>query len=169
MAGENTLRAVMITPIPLAILPLIYLRWLDHLRVLSMITPKNLVSSTSLILHLSIRISFMERGHRFGVNNMKFVLSTFRESLFALTHAYTFAISVLILSTIMSRSLPVQNKLVSSANKIGINHLETDGKSLIKIKNNSGPKIDPCGTPHLICLQSDLQSLYTTYWYLSLR
>ena len=44
----------------------------------------------------------MERGHRFGVNNMKFVLSTFRESLFALTHAYTFAISTLILSTIKS-------------------------------------------------------------------
>ena len=83
----------------------------------------------------------MERGHRFGVNNMKFVLSTFRERLFALTYAYTFAISTLILSTIKSRSLHVQNKFVSSANKIGINNLETDGKSLIKFKNDSGPKI----------------------------
>ena len=45
--------------------------------------PKNLVSLTSLILHVSIRISFMERGHRFGVNNKKNVSSTFNDSLFA--------------------------------------------------------------------------------------
>ena len=39
----------------------------------------------------------------------KFVLSTFKDNLFALTHAYIFAISV-ILSTIKSCLLPVQNE-----------------------------------------------------------
>ena len=43
------------------------------------------------------------------------------------------------------------------------------GKSLEKNKHKSGPKMDPYGTPYLISLESDLQLLYTTYWYLLLR
>ena len=155
--------------IPLAILPLMYSRWEDHLRALSTTTPRNLVSLTSLILQLSIRISLINRDLCFGVKSIKFALSTFRDNLFALTHAYTFIISTLIISTNRSRLSHVQNKFVSSANKIGINNSDTDGKSLIKIKNKSGPNTDPCGTPHWIFLLSDLQSLYTTYWYMLLR
>ena len=56
---------------------------------------------------------------------------------------------------------------VSSVNTIGIK-MDT-GKSLVKNKNKSGPKMDPNGTPYLISLESDLQLLYTTYWYLLLR
>ena len=150
VTAENIFRALIITPIPLAILPLMYSRWNGHLRVLSMTTPQNLVSLTLMILQWSITISFTDRDQRFGVKSIKLVLSTFRDKLFALTHAYTFVISTLILSTNRSRSSPVQNKFVSLANKIGINSFETGGKSLIKIKSNSGPKTDPCGTPHWI-------------------
>ena len=49
---------------------------------------------------------------------------------------------------------------VSSVNTIGIK-MDT-GKSLVKNKNKSGPKMDPNGTPYLISLESDLQLLYTT-------
>ena len=67
----------------------------------------------------------------FGVNNMKFVLAIFKESLLAITQEYTFDISSFISLTRKYIFRPVQNKLVSSANNIGINKLETDGKSLI--------------------------------------
>ena len=140
----------MITPIPLAILPLMYSRWEDHLKASSMTTPRNLVSFTALILQLLIRISLIDRDLCFGVKSIKFVLSTFSDNLFVLTHAYTFIISILILSTNRSKLSPAQNKFVSSANKIGINNFDTYGKSLIKNKNKSGPNTDPCGTPHWI-------------------
>ena len=39
-------------------------------------------------------------------------------------------------------------KLVSSANKIGLDLLDTLlGRSLTYIKNNNGPRTEPCGTP----------------------
>jgi ABC-type thiamine transport system ATPase subunit len=37
-----------------------------------------------------------------------------------------------------------------------------DGKSFIYIKNNRGPKIEPCGTPFIIFFQSDNLFLYLT-------
>ena len=39
--------------------------------------------------------------------------------------------------------------LVSSANIIYCNKSDTLIKSLTWIKNKSGPKMDPCGTPHV--------------------
>ena len=34
------------------------------------------------------------------------------------------------------------------------------GRSLIKIRNNKGPSIEPCGTPYVTCNGSDSFDLY---------
>ena len=40
--------------------------------------------------------------------------------------------------------------LVSSAKKVGITYLTESSKLFIHIKNNIGPRMDPCGTPYLM-------------------
>ena len=46
--------------------------------------------------------------------------------------------------------------LVSSANKIILSNFDTPHMSFIHKINSSGPRIDPCGTPHLIFFSSEL-------------
>ena len=43
-----------------------------------------------------------------------------------------------------------KNKLVSSVNIIGTSTFEELERSFAYKKNNNGPTIEPCGTPHLI-------------------
>ena len=45
--------------------------------------------------------------------------------------------------------------MLSSAKKSAEQCLIDRGKSLIKIKNNVGPRIEPCGTPESVCENSD--------------
>ena len=45
-------------------------------------------------------------------------------------------------------SWTTENREVSSAKSLGFYHKSLD-KSLMKIKNNEGPRIEPCGTPAL--------------------
>ena len=142
-------------PAPFATFLLMYVICGDQFSLQSMMTPRNLVSVTSMILFLSIDISFLDRGTYFAVKSMTFVLSMFRESLLALTHAYTLAIYLLISETISFRLYPVANRFVSSAKRIGMKYSETWGKSLIYNKKSKGPRMDPWGTPHLILLRSD--------------
>ena len=66
-----------------------------------------------------------------GVKSIKFVFSMFSESLFTFTHLYISFSSSLIFSIRSSRLGPFQKRFVSSANKMGINKLDTDGKSLM--------------------------------------
>ena len=47
-------------------------------------------------------------------------------------------------------SLCSKSRFVLSANIIVFNKLEALWRSFTYIKNNSGPRIDPCGTPHVI-------------------
>ena len=54
---------------------------------------------------------------------------------------------------------PEMKTFMSSAKKTYYNFLETEAKSLIYIKSNSGPRIYHCGTPHITSLMSDLLSL----------
>jgi hypothetical protein len=42
-----------------------------------------------------------------------------------------------------------------------------DGKSLIYIRNNSGPNTEPCGTPTWIFFHAEKWSLHVIFWYLS--
>ena len=73
----------------------------------------------------------MLRGKHFGVNNMKLVLSTFKDSLLAFTQEYILSISTFISLTISFKFLPLQKRLVSSAKRIGKKNLEAEGKSFI--------------------------------------
>ena len=57
---------------------LMYVMCGDQFNLQSMMTPRNLVVVTSIILFPSINIPFMNRGTHFGVKSMKFVLSMFR-------------------------------------------------------------------------------------------
>ena len=50
---------------------------------------------------------------------------------------------------------PDMNILVSSANKTDRLVVDTVVKSLMYNKNNNGPKIDSCGTPHFTFSLSD--------------
>ena len=47
-------------------------------------------------------------------------------------------------------SVPLANRLLSSANIMDIVLLQTLTESFIYIRNNRGPRIDPCGTQKLI-------------------
>ena len=63
-----------------------------------------------------------------------------------------------------AEKMPVQKRLVSSANRIGTKSLETEGKSFIRTKKSNGPRIEPWWTPHLISIGSDSWVLYITNW-----
>ena len=69
--------------------------------------------------------SFLKAWEVLGVKSIKFVFSMFNEILFNFTQLYISTSSSLIFS---SHSL--QKKFVSSANKMGINKLDTNGKSM---------------------------------------
>ena len=85
----------------------------------------------------------MVRGTHFGVKSIKLVLSILRESLFALTHAYTLSISLLIWDMISFRLYQVAKRFVSSAKKIGMKYSDACGKTFIYNKNSKGPRMDP--------------------------
>ena len=119
-----------------------------HDSFLSMITPKNFVFWTSFTSSPSILIAKLGMGLFLPENIMKWVFFIFKESLLTRSHlAISFKSSFIILSIHLG-SLPLRNKLVSSANNMGNAELQLDGKSFTYTGNNKGPKIDPCGTPH---------------------
>ena len=81
-------------PIPLAIFLLMYLICADHLSLLSMITPRNFVSFTSCILVWFITMWSAQWEEYLGINNIKLVLSMFKDNLFAFTHFAMSSISL---------------------------------------------------------------------------
>ena len=66
------------------------------------------------------------------------------------------------------KSNKTENKDVSSAN-IFASDSKLSGRSLMKIKNKSGPRIEPWGTPARIFFQSEDWPFKTTFWNLSER
>jgi len=58
-----------------------------------------------------------------------------------------------------------KTRLVSSANNLEVIFFKKKGKSLIKIKKNKGPKIEPCGTPNFISLKDDLELPNNVNWF----
>ena len=53
---------------------------------------------------------------------------------------------------------------VSSANSFAVEFLATDGKSLMKMLNKTGPRTLPCGMPLVTSHVSDVFSFTTTRW-----
>ena len=58
---------------------------------------------------------------------------------------------------------PEINTFVSSANRTDKKEFDTVAKSLLYIKNNKGPRINPWGTPQVIFTFVDFIELYATY------
>ena len=83
----------------------------------------------------------------------------FKESRFAENQVLIFFNSVLVMEVMLFKSLPLMKILVSSANIIKVSSLVTVLRSLIYSKNRSGPKIEPCGTPHIMGNLIDRTSL----------
>ena len=93
------------------------------------------------------------------MKNWKIRFLTFRESLFEINHSLIFCNSLFTVEKRKLKSLCSKNRFVSSANIIVFNKLEALGRSFAYIKNNSGPRIDPCGAPHVTFCSFVLVSL----------
>ena len=89
------------------------------------------------------------------VNTMKCVLLILRESLFTFNQRDIFASSEFNSSCILFRSFPLLNKLVPSANNIGVVLEHMCPRSFMYYKNSNGPSIEPWGTPHVMLLTGD--------------
>ena len=76
----------------------------------------------------------------------------FNESLLALSQLFNFAISLVSSNSISLGSVTCINRFVLSANIIRNVISETALKSFMYNKNNNGPQIDPCRTPHVLFL-----------------
>ena len=74
----------------------------------------------------------------------------FNDSLFAASQITILFSSAFTRSVSCSKLFPDTNELVSSTNQIENIMEETLAISLIYKRNSRGPKIDPCGTPHVI-------------------
>ena len=60
----------------------------------------------------------------------------------------------------------VLNDVVPSASRMKVKYSVAEGMSLISIRNKSGPRMDPCGTPVWITLFEDCVPFTSTYWVL---
>ena len=82
--------------------------------------------------------------------NINSVLVTFKLSLFAINQFLGFCKSEFTAFSISVIEGPEAVRFVSSANSRGLVLLRHSCKSLIYNKESNGPKIERCGTPHLI-------------------
>ena len=77
----------------------------------------------------------------------------FKESLFEINHLLIFCNSLFTVEKRTPMSLCSKDRFVSPSNIIVFNKLEALGRSFPYIKNDSGPRIHLCGTPHVtFCL-----------------
>ena len=144
--------------------------WGFQVRVESSKTPRNLTSFSSVIFLFPILIliflwgMFEEEWKR-----AKCDLSTFSANLFVVNHLSTFFSSLFMVYSKRSRLSDLKYILVSSAKRQNLSFLQTAGKSLMKMRNNSGPKTEPCGTPHITSSTSDDAPFTSTYCFLLVK
>ena len=80
-------------------------------------------------------------------------------SLFASNRLFIFDNSVFVALTISFSDFPVVVRLVSSAYILAVEVRKLFGISFIYIMNSKGPRMDPCGTPHIKVLGEDSSPL----------
>ena len=116
--------------------------WVDHFNLLSIMTPRNLVSVTSAIWFPFIAMTSIHQNEFLGMKSMKL---SFQWSVIIHLHSpkHTFAISLFIWWLRSLRFLPEQNKLVSSAKTIGMRSLDTLGRSFINTRKRKGQRMEP--------------------------
>ena len=86
------------------------------------------------------------------LNSNKLDLLTIRDNLLILNSSKSiFKLGcILVFRSVID--LSEKNQISSSANNTGLHELDMFGNSLMYNTNNSGPKTEPCGTPHAILL-----------------
>ena len=111
----------------------IYKIWSFQHNLLSIITPRNFVLEFSLIVSPFISIYTFGWALFLLENIMKWVFLIFRDSLFAFNHKEISFNSSFNVFIIKSLSLPLMNRLLSSAKSIGNVFLHTVARSFIYI------------------------------------
>ena len=89
--------------------------------------------------------------------NITSVLVTFKLSLFAINQFLRFCISEFTALSISVIEGPEAVRFVSSANSRGLVISRHSGKSLIYNKQSNGPKIELCGTSHIIKCSEEIK------------
>ena len=121
--------------------------------------PRNLTDVSMQLLPILFNgVSFMNtfilsKSHRlcFGLITTYLVLFAFSDNLFAQNHLYNLFISIFAVSNKDTKLWSEIYRVVSSAQeRILLSH--DLWISLTYSKYSKGPKIDPSGTPHIICL-----------------
>ena len=92
---------------------------------------------------------------------MYFDLLMLRVNLLAKSQSETLLSSVLTSVSKREKFLFCAHRKVSSANNLTKREVAS-GRSLIKIRNNRGPKIEPCGTPKIIFNREEVLPLTLT-------
>ena len=138
------------------ILLAILLQWPCQFRLSSRTKPRKSKLDTRSIAVLLILISGISLGRSFRWRRWKIInfdFFTFNKSLLAINQ-----LLILLSSAFMSwdkvSAVKEQSGLVSdvsSAKRMNLNNVEQLLISFIYIRNKSGPKTDPCGTPFCIC------------------
>ena len=136
--------------------------WSFQLNLKFITTPRNLVLSTCSIGTLSMSSCRLFGGINFlfGLKIIKLVFLMFKESLFTLNHDTIFTISVLIILMMVSKSLCLKNKFVSSAKRLNLARLNVLTISLTYRMNRMGLKMEPWGTPQVIDKKMNPYNLY---------
>ena len=93
---------------------------------------------------------------------MSLVLSILSVSLFTISHCVNLGISSFINSISLRESLLEKKRFGSSANRMSLASDDTLQISLIYIKKSKGPKIEPWGTPQVICSRDETELLNCT-------
>ena len=86
------------------------------------------------------------------LNIMNLVLSIFSDSLFSLNQLEISLIHCLLVFLVRQGLHEKKKILVSSAKVMKYEEGNERGRSLMYKRNKSGPRIDPCGTPHTMSL-----------------
>ncbi len=144
----------------------------SHDKLWSIVTPNSLsdvtFSKVSLLITIERFLWFSGRESRFCqvMINIDLVFVALAGIPFSAHHLVISFISVFRWQLISSVVLAVDVTVLSSA-YISISLcVATTGKSLIKMMNNKGPSIDPCGTPVFMDSLSDNLLLNDVLWFL---
>ena len=150
-------------------------KWFVHVKLSSIWTPNTFSQLVNCKSKLSYTIanllSFIHFLFCLLDINISFVLSIFIIIPFSRHHSLSKFKECCRLFSNVSLSKPIWYTVISSAYK-STDRFESPinrGKSFINIKNNRGPKMEPCGTPYSTLLVFEWFVLMFTCWVLWLR
>ena len=148
----------------------IWISWKFQVRCSSRYIPKYLALFTGFIFWpLTLKFRCFVILLFSGLKIISSVLFALREILFGLSHCTIWERSWLMYLSIFLRHLLQYNIFVSSAKWCIKECVTASCRSLIYTRNNKGPKIDPCGTPLVVSIFSEIEPLTLVFWVLSFR